>query len=239
MSFKKFCPKCGKETDSLINGVCRECFLKTTELFNIKEISIKRCKTCGKFQIKGSWFEPSEKIIEDEVKSKVKIISEINQPKIIVTAKEIEKLEESKIGRFFEINVKVVGLIDEQLLEQEKSFELELEKEGCDSCMRLNSDYREAIIQIRSENKENVEQIFNEVKTFLSNEKAKDSLSAVVKIIDFKNGLDVWIGSRNAATKVVKKISVLHSLKPTKASKLIGVLPNGKKKFRVTYCIRN
>jgi len=44
--YKRFCVNCGKETKDLVDGLCRECYIKTRKQEE-KEIEIKVCYICG------------------------------------------------------------------------------------------------------------------------------------------------------------------------------------------------
>ena len=75
-------------------------------------------------------------------------------------------------------------------------------------------------------------------KQLIAGEKEKDSLSAVIKILKGKNGYDLWIGSNKGAGKVARKLSKLYKTKIIISKKLIGEDDGGKRKYRLTYCIK-
>jgi nonsense-mediated mRNA decay protein 3 len=231
MSFKKFCPKCGKKADSLVKNICVDCFLKNNSLFEVGKVSIKICKFCGKLFLSGKEFIFDEELIAQEIASKTKIIPQLQDPKIFV-----ELIKKSDVD--FEALVKVKGFINDFLVERQKSINFQLKEITCDSCMKLNSDYREAILQIRSDNKRDVKAMFNLVNDLLKKESFKDSLSGTSKIIELKNGYDFWIGSKKSAAKIVKYLGDIYKVKPKVSKKLIGQEKSGKRKYRFTFCIR-
>ncbi|MBT4870273.1 MAG: hypothetical protein HON47_01755 [Candidatus Diapherotrites archaeon] len=233
MSFKKFCPKCGKETDKLVGNECLDCFLKKTKLFTIKSQKILVCKHCNKAIIKGHWEDLSENLIEGEVASKVKLNTDFNLEdyKVLV---ELQKMGADE----YEALVKIKGFISGNLLEQEKIVWVSLKGTLCDSCMKLDAEYREAIIQLRGKDKEESEQMLKITLDLLNKEKAKDSLSGTSKIVELKTGFDLWIGSKKAAVKVSRYVAKLYSVKLKVSSKLIGEEKSGKRKYRFTFCVK-
>jgi len=233
MSFKKFCPKCGKETTNLIGKECLDCFLKKATLFTIKNQKINICKHCGKAIIKGHWEDFSERLIGEEVASKVKITNGLGIEDVKIVA-DLEKKEDNE----YEVLVRVKGMISGNLVEQEKIISVLLGDTTCDPCMKLNADYREAIIQLRGKTMEESEQMLKVTMDLLNKEREKDSLSGTSKIIEFKTGYDLWIGSKKAASKVSRFVSKLYKAELKVSSKLIGEDANGKRKYRFTFCIK-
>ena len=231
MSFTKFCPKCGKDTDTLLKGMCKNCYLKGEDLFTIKDISIDFCNRCQKIRAGFSWTQKSNDKIITEVTSKIKPIIDLEQPKIFV---EMNEEKETK----YKVKIKVVGMLAGVLVQQEKEFVLDLEKGICDPCMKLSSEYREAILQLRTDKgTKEAEELLKLAEGFIVEEKAQDSLAGIVNLIRTKNGFDIWIGSSKAGARIANKIGKLYHIRVVTTKKLIGE-DQGKRKFRHTYLVR-
>ncbi len=231
MGFEKFCPKCGKRTDFLFNKVCKDCFLKENELFSVNEPDFTICKKCKKILFRGSWSFYNEELIAHDVASKIKVHKELLKPKILVELKKTDLLD-------FVAEITVSGFIKDALLEQKNSFSFEIKDTLCDSCMKLGANYREAIIQLRAENNDEAKAMLEIAKSQLKKEYSKDSLSGLSKLVEIKNGFDLWVGSKKAAAKVSRYLSKLYKTKIIASSKLIGEDENGKRKYRFTFCIK-
>jgi len=231
MSFKKFCAKCGKEIDALISGLCASCFLARHDLFSVKDIVIERCVKCKKGRIKGHWAFLSNESIANEVASKVKFNHNLDQPKVFVELNPITELD-------FSARINVTGFLNEVLVEQTKTTEFSIQKVSCDSCMKLVSNYREAIIQLRAGSQDEADAMLEVAKQFLAEESAKDSLSAAIKTLGARNAFDLWIGSNKGAGKVARKLSKLYKTKIIVSKKLIGEDSGRMPKYRFTYCIK-
>jgi nonsense-mediated mRNA decay protein 3 len=231
MGFEKFCARCGKVTDSIINGLCSKCYLERHDLFTMRDINIEQCVKCGKIHFKGKWTMISNEEIAGEVASKVKLSQELDQAKVFV---ELEPVTE----RDYIAKINVMGFINGVLVEQNKNIEFSLQKVSCDSCMKLVSNYREAIIQLRSTDQSSADAMLEVTKQLLASEQSKDSLSAVIKIFGAKNAYDLWIGSNKGAVKTARKLAKLYKTKIIVSKKLIGEDDGGAWKYRFTYCIK-
>ncbi|MFA6269465.1 MAG: 60S ribosomal export protein NMD3 [archaeon] len=231
MSFDKFCARCGKSTESIIGGVCSKCFLERHDLFEVKDIEIERCVKCGKIHFKGKWTSISNEEIANEVSSKIKLNHELDQPKIFVELEPITELD-------FAAKVTVTGFIKGVLVEQTKQTEFSLFKVSCDSCMKLVSNYREAIIQLRAGSQSEADSMLEVTKQLLKAESAKDALSAAIRVLSAKNSYDLWIASNKGAIKAARKLSKLYKSKLIVSKKLIGETDEKKLKYRFTYCIK-
>lgn len=233
MSFKKFCPKCGKETSNIVGKECLNCFLKNTELFTIKSQKILVCKHCNKALIKGHWDDFSEQLLGEEVASKVKVANlGMEDVKILV---DLERKDEEE----YEASIKVKGIISGNVIEKEKVIPVIIKDTTCDACMKLNAEYREAIIQLRAPKKEDSKQMMKITMDLLNKEREKDPLSGTSKVIELKTGFDLWIGSKKAAAKISKYVAKIYNTELKVTSKLIGEEENGKRKYRFTFCIKN
>ncbi|MCX6800669.1 MAG: NMD3-related protein [Candidatus Diapherotrites archaeon] len=237
MSFEKFCPNCGKETEWLVKGKCADCFLKSNSIFSVKNVSDKilHCGRCSKVLLQGKWIARSEKAVANEIESRIKLIPDLQGAKIFVEA---EKIGRQNGKEDFSVKVKVIGIIDSQVIEQEKGYIIELQGNICDPCMRLASDYREAIIQLRTNSKKDAETMLHETEELIKEENSKDPLSAIVKTIKVRNGFDLWIGSKKSAVKVSRKLAKLYDTRPTVSNKLIGQNKDGSDKYRFTFCVK-
>jgi NMD protein affecting ribosome stability and mRNA decay len=231
MSFAKFCPRCGKDTNSFIGNICTDCFLQDKKIFEVGKISIFVCKFCNRLFISNNEVAFSEEVIGEEVASKTTVIPELGEPKIFV-----ELIKRTDLD--YEAIVNVKGLINDTLVEQTKIVHFQLKETRCDACMKLNSDYREAILQLRSVSGKNKDELMRIAEEVLKKENVKNPLSGTSKIIEMKNGYDLWIGSKKAAVKVSRYLSKLYKVKLIVSKKLIGEEKSGQRKYRFTFCVK-
>ena len=231
MSFKQFCPKCGKETTVFVEKICLDCFTKGKTLFSIDKPKVSACKYCGYLLLKGKWVAFSEKTLSEEIATRVKLSYNLEKTKVFVELQQISDYE-------YEAAVKVQGFLESSLVTGEKIIKIELKETTCDACMKLSSDYREAVIQLRADTLEEAGEMFETTKSFIRREKANNQLSDFSKIVEIKRGFDLWVGSKRAASKVARQIAKIYNAKLKTSSKLIGEDKSGKQVFRETFLIR-
>ncbi|HNV01200.1 MAG TPA: 60S ribosomal export protein NMD3 [archaeon] len=234
MSFKKFCAKCGKETNALIKAQCADCYLGKKELFVIEKPIFSVCKHCGKFISNQKWFPLSESAISEEILKKIKYDHELTLPKPFV---EVNQVSDSEILSY-EVLVKVEGFIDGVLVSQEKELVFKIKPTTCDACMKLNANYREAVVQIRAEKAE-AKKIYETAILILDKEKVTNSLAGTSKIIEIPQGYDLWIGDKKVAAKLVRTLSKMYDMKVVTSKKIIGEEGGrGHFVFRFTFCLK-
>jgi nonsense-mediated mRNA decay protein 3 len=234
MSFKKFCAKCGKETSALIKGVCSDCYLEKRELFSLEKPTFSVCKTCGKFISHNKWFPLNESTISTDMMKRIRYDHELVDPKPFV---EVNQMVDSEVLSF-EVVVKVQGFIEGVLVEEEKEFILRVKPTTCDACMKLNANYREAVVQIRAP-KTDAKKIYDAALAMLGKEHVNNSLSGTSKVIDIPQGYDLWIGDKKVATKMVRQLSKTFDLEIISSKKIIGE-EGGRGNFiyRFTFCLK-
>lgn len=226
----KFCPNCGSEQGPFIKGLCRQCFLAMHRPFKIPDtIIIEKCQNCAKIKVAGKLFEQNNESLEKAVLRAAKI-TDLQEPKFkLVFLPAHEKIL---------VKIKVSGLIDSQAISLEKQTVLQLRNMQCDSCMKTVSYYHEAIIQLRSKDREKLESAAEKTQELLSAFFKKDSLSRTIDIKKEKNGLDLFIGSKKSASKIVRQLSKKFGVKPVVSFKITGGDKDGNIKKRFSYCLR-
>ncbi len=232
MSFKKFCPKCGNETSQLVDKLCLKCFTKNNTLFDIGKVKFFICKWCGKLLFNNTLKGFEEETIAQEIATHVKIIPQLEKTKVFVELSKLSELD-------YEALIKVQGFLADNLVEDKKIIKFQLKETTCDSCMKLNADYREAILQLRSENMDEAESMLKLAEELLKKEKVKNPLAGTSKISKVRNGFDLWVGSKKATVKVSRYMAKLYDTKIIVSKKLIGEEKNGKRKYRHTFCIKH
>jgi len=214
---KKFCPKCGREADHFIEGLCDECFKERFKLIEVPEkIKIMICKNCGR--ING--IDPKKQTIEDVIRKKIKIRGKI---------KNLFIKETKKIGKKIYFDIEAIGKIGNiQKNENEKTVVL-ISERLCDYCGKVKGGYYEAIIQLRSENNENIANAFENINKIMKNNKG-----LLTKIEKRSNGIDIYITPKSLVDKIIRNIP--H--KETKKSYSLVTIKEGKDLYRTTLLLR-
>jgi len=226
---ERFCPACGSTAGPFVKGFCRACFNKKRNLFSVpKELKIDFCKNCAKLKIHGNWIEQESDSLKKAIESFVKPNSDFEKTAVTVEL-ELSGNDESIA------HITVNGLVDGQMVEEKKDVLIKPNYVNCDPCSRVAGFYHEAIVQLRGNLPEDA---VSEARSFIEQFFSKDPLSVIVSVEKSKAGIDLLIGSRKAAKRVVDLLASKHNAEVKYSSKLVGQDKGGKKRYKFTYCVR-
>lgn len=221
---EKFCPKCGKETEELVEGLCSDCFREENEMEIPGKLEIDICKYCGRIKTGGSWRECSvEEAVEEELKK-------VMNPEEGVS--EIEVSREGGEDNEFKVSVKSQKSGVE--LGSEGFIEVEPDKGVCETCSGKISGYYEAVLQIRGETGK-VRKALNIAAKAM--EESRNDSAFVSDVEEVKNGVNLFVGSQSAAKQISRRLSSAFKVE-RKSSKTLCGQEEGQKKYRSTYLIR-
>lgn len=199
----RFCPICGKPDSSVPfhAELCMECAKEKIAPFST--VRVRVCAKCGEVIDKAR----KKKGIKfpEEVSRQLKLKS--SNPKYSADFTSVEY--DTHAGRFSQ---GILALTD---------------KFQCVDCSRAGSQYFEAIIQIRADDRRKIERMADILT------KRVESRSFIPKIEELKEGIDIYCGSRNEA------IAALNAQKLgfVRTEKLAGE-KNGKRLYRTTLLVR-
>jgi NMD protein affecting ribosome stability and mRNA decay len=219
---KKFCPKCGRETEKFYDKVCKYCFI--SELSVVKKLpdklTIRSCKSCGKFFINDKPANSVEEALDF-------ILSELLKEKEIKNA-----TYEIKNGK---AKVSVSLKLDDAEKSEEKVLSLVSKTILCKSCSMKSSGYFQTTLQIRAP-----EKLLGLLQAEIENQidflNQFDKLAFISSMEATKNGFDVYIGSKSAASRIAKKMKNKYKANIKVSRKLSGSI-SGKRVYRDTILI--
>ncbi len=231
---KRFCPKCGTGKGPFVKGFCKNCFLEKFPIVDLPEkIGIEFCKRCGKVRHRGKWEEQGEAVMEDIALSKLKA-PDLQNPETEVSLK---PNEDGTTLATIKIKAKYRG------------EEIELEKEAllkpvsgiCDACMKISSNYHEAILQLRQEktpSRKEADVLIAETKKALEGLRRGDDLARIVGTVTVPKGIDIMLGSKRAGKIVAQYFAQKDNSEIKRSHKLTGIDKSGKEKRRYSFCVR-
>jgi len=223
-----FCPECGATDSLFVKGSCLQCFLKEHRLVLLPEkIGLPRCKQCGKISLSGKMQNFDLEILRQFIKKKCRV-KELTDATLSVEFEHIGEKEMQAI-------ITAKGVIESTPVLAEYKTTISFPAMQCDACMKLKSNYFEAIVQLRGEK---AAAAFSRLGQLLASLQKRDGLAAIVSATQKKNSIDAIVGSKKAAALAVKQLKKEFKTGATKTFKLIGVDKTGKQKKRVTFALR-
>lgn len=214
----KFCFVCGKKTEGLIEGYCKDCYNKEFNLIGVpKKINITVCTKCGSIKEKNTW----KKIELDEfVRKKIKILG-----------KNVDiDIEENNV-----LKIHVKGFLKDSKKIKEEHYEIPIKRNKvvCIYCIRKNSDYTEAIIQLRGDVEKNTLDMIDDLVT----KEIVDGKQVFYRIKRVTGGYDFFMGDRHTTNKIVDFLKRRFDARIKKSYKLV-THKKGKDIYKDTILVR-
>jgi nonsense-mediated mRNA decay protein 3 len=145
-----FCHQCGAENTELIEGLCKNCFLKDFSILKIPtNIDVKICAHCNAKFIHGKWIDSNiieEEIIYRTLEDSIEINPKIENPIIDLDIIQMR-------GKIAECKVNVVAKVLGSEIQKEYFVNVNLKHDVCPTCSKRDSGYYESVLQIRNQNK--------------------------------------------------------------------------------------
>lgn len=202
-----FCPECGATDIEMINGICKNCFLKKYQLIKIPEnITVTVCSHCNAKLEEGKWkdsYIPEEEIIYRALEKNIEIDK-------LAENEEIELEIDQMRGTIAECYIEAVATVFGEEVFESHNCDVKINKSVCPDCSKRAAGYYEAVIQLRADSRElnkteieNAEEIIN--RTILKQSK-KDKLAYIPQVARPKEGRDYYVGSLKSAKKVAEHL---------------------------------
>jgi nonsense-mediated mRNA decay protein 3 len=220
----KVCPGCGRTEKEVpfIGYLCRDCYLKEHEVVHIpKKLEIKQCPRCGRIYT-DRWTEFSLEALSEWLSKRIR--TDLEGQQLTFSFPEID---EDRISFIYIAR----GAIEGVPVEIKGQGEIKVRKELCPRCARESGGYYEAILQLRGPSAyEMVETVAHRV------EREPNDYAFVSKVVERREGVDLYVGSRKAAERAAKKIARKYHARLVKSHTLVTE-KNGKKLYRLTVAI--
>ncbi len=202
-----FCPECGSSEGEIIEGVCKECFLKNFSILKIPtNLEVTICGHCNAKLEEGKWKD--SQIVEEEIIYRA--LEKAIEIDPLVEQEEIELEILQMRGSIAECYIEAVAIVLGKKVYGSWEVEVRLNKSVCPDCSKMNSGYYESVIQLRADKREldnnDILKADNIIEKSLISLSKKNKLAYLVQKATMKEGVDYYIGSYKAAKKIVNDL---------------------------------
>ncbi len=220
----KVCPRCGRTEKEVpfIGYFCRDCYLKEHEVVHVpKRLKILYCPRCERIYT-DRWTEFSLETLSEWLRKKIK--TDLEGAQLSFSFPEV-----SEDGISFLYVAR--GAIEGVPVEVHGEGKIRVEKQLCPRCARESGGYYEAVIQVRGGD-------FVRMADLVARavEKEPDRYAFVSKVVERREGIDLYVGSRKAADRVAKKFEKKYGARVVRSHTLVTE-KNGKKLYRLTVAL--
>jgi len=222
----KFCPRCGEPADKFYGKVCKNCHLETsTAIDKIPgRLVLRSCKNCGRIYSNEKFamtIEGAMDILLEEM---------LENMELGVLHSATYRIEGGKV------HITLVLRVEDAQKVEKKDAELVIKSILCENCSMKGSGYYNSIMQLRTP-KELIEPFFEDIQQQVDMMSRYDSMAFISKIEKKKEGIDLYFGSKRAATQVAKNLKDKFKASILITRKNAG-LHQGKKVYRDTILVR-
>ncbi len=217
------CIVCGIN-EAYENGICIDC-LANLKNVSYDKVNITECPKCGAIKINKRWYYNNP---ENELFNHVsRILKKKN--------KDIEEIYNYSMDNNINLTLKFSDGIEKTL-----NIPLEISKESCPVCNKLTGSYYEAIIQLRTFSRERsylIDDARNIIVDDVKRYNRQDPNSFISKIANLKEGIDIYLGKKEDAIKIIKDLDSKYFIN-TRVTKSLAGKKDGIDIFRYTHLIR-
>jgi len=194
----------------------------------VDSIFLTQCPKCGHFKISGRWKDMSfYDVLRKEVEKHTFLHSDFNLDNL-----ELEKNKEYRLvfrGNFRGLQV-----------EFSRGIKFNVNKELCWRCRRESGGYYESIIQLRADGRKVLEDEIDSARRLIEEEiysESENPKAFISKVVERKEGIDFYLGSKEIGRKVSRKIASEFGGKIKESKKIFG-REDGREIHRFTYLVR-
>ncbi|HVL49516.1 MAG TPA: NMD3-related protein [Candidatus Thermoplasmatota archaeon] len=234
------CVACGQAvSEDLVDGLCRACFvLKNRFSAMPQNVDLEVCVHCGARKRGEIWVDdtlPYEATIEAAVEEAVSV-----DRRVKAAAVDVELKGEDQ--RNFLATVKVAGSAEGIAFEEIHTPRARVKNATCLRCSRIQGGYYEAVIQLRAEDRDIDDEELARARAVASRAIERivgdgDRNAFVLKDEFHHGGLDVYVGTINAARILAKALSNEMGGRQRESAKLVGQ-KDGRDIFRLTFLVK-
>lgn len=234
-----FCISCG-DPNPVADGECIECLREEITVVKApdKPVPVERCVHCGAVPILDHWDQPTSllEVIEQTALGSILIPQELEDTDLAVGVREED-------NKNYVVTVEVHGSYKGVTVEGSAPIKVRLKNVTCKACSRRHGGYFEAIVQVRQEGDDEVddEQAEDIVQVIQEEVSRAGGLSGsqayLLKAEARHGGYDYYFGTKQVAKAIAKRIADRYGGSTTHSSTLAGQ-QDGQDIYRLTIAVR-
>jgi nonsense-mediated mRNA decay protein 3 len=232
-----FCVKCGKEDVETIDGLCVSCFLEGKKFISFPHhIDLYRCANCGFYSVSDEWIEKTQDVAV--VDAALSVMAVLPEAKVVSVGTKIDTQEEKTFVVHVQADIEIRGV----KVTDEASTIVRLKNTVCKRCSRQLGSYYEAIIQVRSGEKNLDDDIRDEIVRRVTADVERMSKNNrdlfISKVTEVTGGVDFYLSSTSTAKNLTRGLVETYGAEEKESSSLIGQSSQGLEVYRVTFLVR-
>ncbi len=233
------CIRCGRvvsDNESLLDGMCLQCFLETRRLAEIPEkLAFEYCRSCGSFRYGYRWLESlpleeaSRRYLEIYLSDRLKPAHPLVES---LRVESLEPLHSPSWRTLYRVVVEARLKGVEEPVRQEYVVEVRAVPGLCPACRNERGGDYNVLLQVRGRLTPSLIEVLS---------RALDSSRVapwVVDVVEGKNGFDILLRDRGAASRIISEVSKYFVVSVKKSAETVGITSTGVERRRLTISLR-
>lgn len=232
-----FCVKCGRECEESLDGLCIDCWLDGRKLTTLPHhVDLNICTNCGEFSFRDRWvMRETEVAVQDAA---VDNLSVIRDAQVVSVSTDVEVQD----PYVYVVHIHTVCDIMGYEAEDDASTIVRIKNTVCKRCSRVLGSYYEAILQIRTSNKDLTPEMQEESLAMVENSVARQAATNrqlfITKMELVTGGVDVYLSSIALGKSLARELADAFCAETKESPKLVGQTRDGQDMYRLTYLVR-
>lgn len=186
---KKFCVKCGTETD-LVDTFCPECYFETHEVKVPKRKELRVCSKCGAILVDRFWVlsdRSTRQMLAEQIKLGIRAPENVKVIRV-----DLDKIKaDGSLEVTFELNGNIIS--------RKYPANLSIKKQVCPYCKINASQKSKCTIQLRTN--QSFQKFKSEMYDYL-----RKYIKYISKVKELRTGLDMTVSTRQIGLKISRDI---------------------------------
>ncbi|MEB3779640.1 MAG: hypothetical protein GSR85_05340 [Desulfurococcales archaeon] len=238
----RICPRCGREVEETIGGLCPECYVDVYRVASIPgRAEFIYCKYCGSYKVQGSWTQPLGSIEETLNTYLFTYYTKRLRPTTHIDEAWIEDIivpgNITGPGTY-RVRVSIKGRSGGLILKEDATSIVKVSLAVCPTCTnRITKRGYEAVIQVRGSKGRLTSNMRSRVDEILLglDERMKES---IVSLEEQKEGIDILVQDAATARLIAAKLKTSLMARVTETYKLAGRRSDGRRIGKLTLAVR-
>jgi len=219
-----FCVKCGRETDSITDGLCLDCYLHNRTFFVLPPvITLMVCRDCGAVRTGKRWYHTTTEHMLDQHLRQTMTTAVLEQQQFVIDIDDK--------------TVTCTGMFQGHPIKETYSLEVRQRPSLCDECGKIRGGYFEAVIQVRKHGRDMTDKDLQTTDDIVFAAAVIDGRNYLTRREPQHGGLDYYLGDKSRAAAIARRIADAFNAAMDVSYSLTG-MRDGQEVYRNTILVR-
>lgn len=230
------CVVCGEKPAHIqLESQCPSCYATNHPLLaqdtSEKTLQLPFCEFCSRLKIGHKWYRLDDSVTIDYLKPELSRTLRLPKDLEVHVRRKIIEYSKANIPRVLHVQITAKKRILPSIFQQEdRDIQINLDAQLCVHCTQLQKTYYEAVLQVRTEDRnltsEEAHWISTQVIDRITKAFAKDPRNYLYKLDKRSEGFDFYFGTASLALKIARDLASYTAAQLKISYKLVSADPS-------------